>query len=263
MSPLIIGFGYKARHGKDTAAQAILEMRSHEGRAAKMQQFKDTPLGEAFGRCTSYDIRIYKYATALKKEVTDELTRMMVKSATADEHMDTAKAVELANRELCLRHGAMYDPKAPMDDPDCPYGKQRHLLQLYGTEFRRAQDNDYWVKKLMAQIEEEKPEVALITDMRFLNEVKAIKERGGFVCKIEREGYALPVATQHASETELDNYDDWDTQTLVPEGALDQLKQSAVTLFDIIHQQFQKEQAERFECSDPGDVSDYHTRSNK
>src|SRR6185437_11665955 len=46
----------------------------------------------------------------------------------------------------------------------------RPLLQLFGTEFRRAEDKDYWLGRLRERIANERPHVALITDMRFPNE---------------------------------------------------------------------------------------------
>ena len=85
-----------------------------------------------------------------------------------------------------------------------PYPPEvRALLQWWGTEFRRAQDPDYWVKKGIERLEEYESvgiDLAVVTDVRFANEAQAIKEIGGLVVEVvaadhlrkERLGGALP-----------------------------------------------------------------------
>lgn len=60
----------------------------------------------------------------------------------------------------------------------------RRLLQWWGTDFRRAQDPDYWVKKGIEAAEERYADVILFTDTRFPNEVDAIIDRNGLVFNI-------------------------------------------------------------------------------
>lgn len=57
----------------------------------------------------------------------------------------------------------------------------RPLLQWYGTEYRRGQDKDYWVRKVAVEIEalEALDTFNLTcTDGRFLNELDMLKARG-------------------------------------------------------------------------------------
>lgn len=49
----------------------------------------------------------------------------------------------------------------------------------------------------------------IITDVRFPNEVQAIKDRGGLVFRVNRVDVELS-KDQHESETALDSYTDWD-----------------------------------------------------
>jgi len=61
--------------------------------------------------------------------------------------------------------------------------KGRRLLQVIGTECGRAYDPDFWVRKLECRIAEISvwptiPDVA-IDDVRFNNEARMIRERGG------------------------------------------------------------------------------------
>ena len=90
-----------------------------------------------------------------------------------------------------------------------PYSYEvRRLLQWWGTELRRAEDEDYWVKKGIERIEgyERFADLVVVTDVRFENEAVAIREAGGIVAEVyadeiiraRRLGGALPPA--HASE---------------------------------------------------------------
>ena len=185
-----MGFGHKARQGKDVACQTIVEA------------FKDR-----------YDIRHYSFGNELKKEVNG-----------------------LDQFEWCLKLGVQYDINPPMNDPLCQtrHGKQGPLLQKYGTEYRRAQDNFYWVKKLRAMLEAEQPQIALISDVRFPNEMMFCKAFGGFTVKVSRYGYTdLSRDPNHISETALDNAK-FDYEIQVLDGELDQLKKDAVTVMGLI-----------------------------
>ena len=55
---------------------------------------------------------------------------------------------------------------------------QRFILQRWGTEFRRAQDPDYWVKYGLGYIEEhaEDGDLWVVTDVRVENETAALRD---------------------------------------------------------------------------------------
>jgi hypothetical protein len=77
----------------------------------------------------------------------------------------------------------------------------RALLQNYGTEVRREDNQTYWIDKYKAKAESE--ERTIITDdVRFLNEAQTIKDLGGIIIRVIRED--LPNDTSHTSETEMD-----------------------------------------------------------
>jgi hypothetical protein len=99
----------------------------------------------------------------------------------------------------------------------------RRILQWWGTEYRRAQDADYWTKawgRKVEQLDLKKVHV-LVDDVRFMNELNVIKEHGGLVVKIERPGF--DGANNHTSETALDEYRNWD-KVLLNNGTLDEFK---------------------------------------
>jgi hypothetical protein len=196
METIIIGFGYKAKSGKDTAANAILS--AYPG----------------------IDIRHYSFGRALKQEITDMCRRV-----------GSMETLFNAWRER-MPDWVVLDPDPDMTDPDCPYGKQRTFLQWYGTEYRRAQDHDYWVKRVLPQIKVDRPQVALITDVRFPNEGDGIHSIGGKLVKVTRLGYIDPKAGSiHASESAMDVYTGWDYFIEAESGKVPYVQAEACRIF--------------------------------
>ena len=81
----------------------------------------------------------------------------------------------------------------------------RDIMQYVGTDIFRKMKSDVWVSATINRIQKEKPQIALITDCRFPNEVSSIKDAGGLVMRLTRN----PFRSDHLSETILDesNYD--------------------------------------------------------
>lgn len=81
----------------------------------------------------------------------------------------------------------------------------REVMQFVGTDIFRKMKSDVWTSATINKIKLEKPDLAIIADCRFPNEVDAIKNAGGFVIKLTRN----PHNSDHSSETALDpkNYD--------------------------------------------------------
>lgn len=73
----------------------------------------------------------------------------------------------------------------------------RRLLQVYGTEVGREGFGDnVWVERAVAKVRQS--EKVVITDVRFQNEVDAVREMGGCVVRIVRPDHG-PI-NGHASE---------------------------------------------------------------
>ncbi len=108
----------------------------------------------------------------------------------------------------------------------------RQLLQEIGTEAMRDSIHpNAWINALFADYKpvywRDEPDTKyypnwIITDMRFPNEVKAVKDRGGILIRVNRT-YSEPfhnmtgtdattwvAPSNHSSETALDSYKDWD-----------------------------------------------------
>lgn len=73
----------------------------------------------------------------------------------------------------------------------------RRLLQWWGTEYRRGQDEDYWVKRVASRMGAQGQ--YSIPDVRFENEARFIKENGGVVFLVKGRTSSNRNA-EHASE---------------------------------------------------------------
>lgn len=103
----------------------------------------------------------------------------------------------------------------------------RRLLQLHGTDIRRRQDPDYWVKRLVPRLAEDLQQgrAVYLTDVRETNEVAGVQALGGIVVRLDatvetrqariadRDGYTpSPSELSHPIETALDAYDGFDVR---------------------------------------------------
>ena len=167
---MIIGISGKAESGKDTAAKMLEVIYGNPG--ISYEDFKDKNY-KGFA-----DIQTVHFADMLK---------------------ETAMT-------MCI---------LGEDDVNTQYGKKqtiewlgitvRELLQKLGTCVRQGIDNLFWIKSLFANIEGW--ENVIIADVRFPEEVQSIKERGGLIIRIDRNGAG---AGDHISEIALDDYTNWD-----------------------------------------------------
>lgn len=82
----------------------------------------------------------------------------------------------------------------------------REVMQFFGTEIFREAYPDVWVDSCIRRIQYEQPELAVITDCRFPNEVDGVHKAGGKVVRLTRGANSCDV---HESELVLDknNYD--------------------------------------------------------
>jgi hypothetical protein len=100
----------------------------------------------------------------------------------------------------------------------------RSLLQVWGTEFRRASDPGYWTRQLAERLRVHMaPDIgrAIVTDARFTNELDMLRERGFIIVRLEMADKVLrdhlhrvaamsdeqiDAALAHPSEQEWRNY---------------------------------------------------------
>lgn len=75
----------------------------------------------------------------------------------------------------------------------------RALMQNYGTEVRRGDDQNYWTDRWKESVEGVKGMI-VVDDVRFLNEAKAVREMGGIIVRLTRPD--IETGGTHSSETE-------------------------------------------------------------
>jgi hypothetical protein len=88
--------------------------------------------------------------------------------------------------------------------------KFRLLLQFWGTEYRRRQDENYWVNKFFEELE--KPQymglVVFVCDVRFPNEFELMHSQDAITVRVIRTDIPV-VSNEHLSETALDGETRW------------------------------------------------------
>ena len=65
---------------------------------------------------------------------------------------------------------------------------------------------DVWVDNCLNRIKYDNSPIAIISDCRFVSEAEAIKKAGGVVIGLKRDVYT----SNHSSEVDMDNYEDFD-----------------------------------------------------
>lgn len=102
-----------------------------------------------------------------------------------------------------LRGSAGQSSAAIYQKPTSP--DVRRLLQWWGTEYRRFQDPEYWIK---AMDRLPRPYLLTVPDVRFRNELDWIRSVGGQSWKVERPGgfyqYEASAIKGHLSERDLE-----------------------------------------------------------
>ena len=207
---IIFGFGHRQRCGKDEACRTILRERSDQ-----------------------YSIGQFSFAKALKQEVTAMALGSGGMEALFSDGLRYPDAgyARSDGTIISLPDWVQFDPAAPMDDVDCPLGKQRKFLQYWGV-FRREENPDYWVKKVAAQVAEAKPEIALVSDLRFANELFFVQHYGEAI-RIDRP--SARTADSHISEEALAGVPDKDWDDIIKNDcSLSEFQERVLFSFDML-----------------------------
>lgn len=180
--PLVIGFGHEAQQGKDTLVNHLVET------------FGKREAG-VWGKSFPLDVRRYAFADPLKIEVFDFLQALSFARNWDFAHED----VRLPR--FFIDYEQIFTREEKLAFINANKVDLRPLLQYWGTEFKRAQRPDYWARETQIKIDYDAPQVALLSDMRFLNETEICD----FRVRVVRKGFE-PVGGSHVSEQELKNF---------------------------------------------------------
>lgn len=148
---------------------------------------------------THAGFRKLAFADALRAEIVEAfgidraalLDRARKQEPMAELAFTRCTDVAYINAALCHLYenagGARVVPSEEASKPRTP----RETLQLWGTQYRRAQDVSYWAKKLRDTVRyfmREHEQHFVITDVRYGNEAETVRNLGGLLWQVRRPG---------------------------------------------------------------------------
>lgn len=113
-----------------------------------------------------------------------------------------------------LSYDQCYGPKEIKEAVDARYGlSPREILQGVGEKMRQIHPS-IWVDTVfnttIPQLQKEGYNCFVVSDVRYPNEADKIHEHGGIVVRIDRTAGGASVGANHASETSMDGYSEFD-----------------------------------------------------
>lgn len=181
---MIIGITGKAQSGKDTACRIVQLINTVD---------YDCACSEGEGE---------KYILDNVDNILP-ITCMWEKHAFADKLKECASII-LGVPRFMFESGEFKESftSLPLSNKEGEPMTNREFLQYFGTEVGRSIDKNLWIKALMYSYGRDKESHWIIPDVRFPNEADAIRNAGGVLWKIEREGSG---AGNHISEKLIDD----------------------------------------------------------
>lgn len=121
-------------------------------------------------------------------------------------------------KDLCKQLFGLSDAQVNGKDKETPttYRQGTKLLtprdiMIQTGQFFRSIDPNFWINKLILQAGS-LPEgsVVVVPDVRFKNEIQTLKKLGAYLVRLERSETYTGTNIDDPSETELDDYKEWD-----------------------------------------------------
>ena len=216
---MLISVSGKINSGKDLIGEIILYLtdryyHSKVGKEASFENWKTSKIhssGYNISHKAMYEVNntnhfvIKKFADKLK-----DIICILINSTREQLEDESFKSKELGEEWWYFkgRNGSLipYSEDSKRNEEDLIKPTPRFLLQFIGTDLLRNQLHpEIWVNSLFTDYQ---PNNLIypswcITDMRFLNEMEAVKKRNGITIRVNRN--LGESKDQHESETELDN----------------------------------------------------------
>lgn len=202
---LILGISGRKQSGKTTTGNFILSL------YLSKLQFSDKIYIDDYGQPVVSDIlgnSAYSGVFDFNNLPQDDDTRFLVSKLNSQ--IKIYNFADILKTDICINilgltkeqcYGSD-DQKNELTDMFWE-GKQlscRDVMQVVGTDIFRKLDPNVWVRSTISKIMKESPELAIVTDCRFPNEIEAIKNVGGKVLRLTRD----PFHSDHISECILD-----------------------------------------------------------
>ena len=210
---MLIGLSGKAKAGKTTTARILVDLLPQVDLEIKKVEVK--PMAGVLRNELSEFLRAVGAEDSVYLVYGGQAEKMMTFL------VDTDKA-----REACPEwDGYREFISSPQFCDGWTAATVRTLLQWWGTEYRRVQDPDYWVKAWEKDVRQyDLNDTAIVVDdIRFPNELQSVRSLGGYVFRINRP--MVEPVSNHISEVALDHVTDW-AYTIDNSGTLDGLAKS-------------------------------------
>lgn len=109
----------------------------------------------------------------------------------------------------------------------------REVLQVVGTDIFRGMYSTVWADSLIRSIQSHGTMLAVISDVRFPDEAKAIQDFGGFVIRLTRNPHK---EDEHKSEKALDQENfDWNNFDLIIDNANMNIHQQNTAIYSLLN----------------------------
>jgi hypothetical protein len=199
MKKILIGLGYRPLVGKSTIARAIAEKYGFSTFSFSNEIAKDIEMARQ-NDIHEVVLWIWKNEMYVGNDVVNFSEKEWL------EVLATVNAIRGLNPEAVSNVGMLAVRVALL-------AENKAFLQLWGTNYRRKLDPNYWVTKMIDYYNNSEVGV-VIENVRFLNEVETIKKLGGYVAEVRRvtkdgEPIVLEVNDRlgsHLAENELAGY---------------------------------------------------------
>jgi len=173
---ILIGIVGKKQSGKSTLAKSLINVGAKVySYATPIKEFCHNVLGLTYEQCYG----------------TDEQKNTLTKYKWEDlPHYSKMASDQVILKVFCKK------------DSDLPSGfmTARQVFQEFGTGMIRRMYKNVWIDYLFNQIKKDNVNLAIIDDVRFIDEAQAVKDNGGQLVKLLRG----VTGDNHQSESELE-----------------------------------------------------------
>ena len=230
----ILGFAGKKQSGKNTCCNFLQMLKFHEYGVCKNASLNEQGqilVSDLFGEKVSGSDWI-----PLTEEYVD-ISQLLESFRPCKIYAFADVLKEFAVDVLGLEHNQVYGTNEEKNSPthllweNMPTGNNkgpmtgREVLQYFGSDICRKMYENIWFDACIRRIRKDNPELALISDVRFSNEIAGVQKEGGIVFGLPRD--IVNGKDTHSSEqVELSLCD-----YVLPEGNIDT---TTKTLYKII-----------------------------
>lgn len=162
---------------------------------------RDQQMQELFSKYVWPFVKVYSFADPLKEFCIKVMGLTEEQCYGTNEDKNSPTRYTWGDFSFCL------DPLR-IDGFHDEHMTARDILQVFGTDVMRKIYNNIWVQATINRILRNQSDISIVCDVRFPNEVKGIQDAGGKVIRLLRAPFANE--DQHASETALDDYGEFD-----------------------------------------------------